>query len=617
MDVCKQSSYAFRNAIKQAASPDDVRSRVLRAYADQLAGCLRVSGNNSEAIQFLPIESPLIPVHNLIQDAFLGSREGAPDLSAIPAEHQNLREVFSKTRAMSLPLHRPYDCGIYLLPSTTPPRGRLYSLSGLETKAMETYIVDHLATGFIHSSSSPAGFFFMEKKDKTLPTCIDYRRLNDITDKNRYPQQLISSAFEPLQGATVFSKLDLRNAYHLVRIRDEWKTAFNTASGHYEYLVMPFGLTNTPAMFQALVNDVLRDMLNRFVFICIDDILVFSRSAQEHVLHIRQVLQCLLEKQLFVKVKKCEFYRSTIVFLGYIISNGSVQMDPGKVRAVMDWPQPTSRVQLQRFLGFVHFYRRLSGVTVPWLPPCQHSPHPRFHSHGPQLLTGISGISNIASPQLPSWFIRTHLVSSWCRPMLRTSEWGLSCPSIPPLTSIYIPVTSSPIASTPWKGTTMQARWALLFTRFDFSLSYRLGSKNVKPDALSHRYSPTTTTPEPKTILRTSCLVTALSWGIGKQVREAQRSQPNPGRGTDNRMFVPDTVCSEVLEWAHSSRLVCHQGTHQTLAFVRQRFWWPTMVPDVSAFDAACSPSSRPPPSIDDKQIAIGPRLPSIVSGRR
>ena len=155
--------------------------------------------------------------------------------------------------------------------------------------------------GIIHPSSSPvgAGFFFISKKDKSLRPCIDYRGLNDITVKNKYPLPLISSAFVPLHGASVFSKLDLRNAYHLVRIRegDEWKTAFNSPLGHYEYLVMPFGLTNAPAVFQSLVNDVLRDMLNFTVFVYIDDILIFSRSMEEHRVHGRQVLQRLLEGQ--------------------------------------------------------------------------------------------------------------------------------------------------------------------------------------------------------------------------------------------------------------------------------------------------------------------------------
>ena len=156
---------------------------------------------------------------------------------------------------------------------------------------MDEYINNSLAAGIIRPSSSPAGagFFFVDKKDKSLRPCIDYRGLNDVTIKNRYPLPLISSAFELLQGSSVFTKLDLRNAYHLVRIRegDEWKTAFNTPRGHYEYLVMPFGLTNAPAIFQALVNDVLRDFLNVFVFVYIDDILIFSKSEQEHVQHVR------------------------------------------------------------------------------------------------------------------------------------------------------------------------------------------------------------------------------------------------------------------------------------------------------------------------------------------
>ena len=158
---------------------------------------------------------------------------------------------------------------------------------------MEECIGESLAAGIIHPSSSPVGggFFFVGKKDGSLRPCIDYRGLNDITVKNKYPLPLISSAFVPLHGAVVFSKLDLRNAYHLVREGDEWKTAFNTPFGHFQYLVMSFGLTYAPAVFQSLVNDVLRDMLNCSVFVYIDDILIFSKSVEEHRVHVRQVLQ--------------------------------------------------------------------------------------------------------------------------------------------------------------------------------------------------------------------------------------------------------------------------------------------------------------------------------------
>ncbi len=170
----------------------------------------------------------------------------------------------------------------------------------------------------------------------------------------------MSSAFERLQGASIFTKLDLRNAYHLVRIRegDEWKTAFNTPRGHFEYLVMPFGLSNSPAVFQALVNDVLRDMVDQFIYVYLDDILIFSSSLQEHVQHVRRVLQRLLENELFVKAEKCTFHAQSVPFLGFIVSPEGVRMDPDRVKAVVNWPTPDSRKALLRFLGFANFYRR-------------------------------------------------------------------------------------------------------------------------------------------------------------------------------------------------------------------------------------------------------------------
>ena len=209
-----------------------------------------------------------------------------PDLNTVPPCYHHLGQVFSKTKALSLPPHRPSDCAIDLIPGSTIPKGRLYSVSGPEKEAMREYISASLKAGLIRPSSSPAGagFFFIGKKDGSLRPCIDYSPLNDITIKNRYPLPLMSSVFDQLQQAKIFTKLDLRNAYHLVRIRegDEWKTAFNTPSGHYEYRVMPFGLTNAPAVFQAMINDVLRDFLDHFVYVYLDDILIYSPDLDTH-----------------------------------------------------------------------------------------------------------------------------------------------------------------------------------------------------------------------------------------------------------------------------------------------------------------------------------------------
>uniref|UniRef100_A0A4W5RBM8 ribonuclease H n=1 Tax=Hucho hucho TaxID=62062 RepID=A0A4W5RBM8_9TELE len=268
------------------------------------------------------------------------------DVSRVPSVYHRFKAVFSKSRATSLPPHRTYDCAIDLLPGSCPPRGRIFSLSSPEHSAMDTYIKESLAAGIICASTSPAGagFFFVEKKDGGLRPCIDYRGLNKITVRNRYPLPLMATGFELLQGTSIFTKLDLRNAYHLVRIRqgDEWKTAFNTPTGHYEYRVMPFGLTNAPAVFQALINDVLRDMLNLFVFVYLDDILIFSRSLKEHEGHVSRVLQRLLDNHLYVKPEKCEFHVSQTQFLGFIVTPGHLEMDPKKVKAVHNWPTPAT-----------------------------------------------------------------------------------------------------------------------------------------------------------------------------------------------------------------------------------------------------------------------------------
>ncbi len=238
---------------------------------------------------------------------------------------------------------------------------------------MDKYINKALAADIIQPSIDPAGagFFFVGKKDGGLWPCIDYRGLNKITIRNHYPLPLMATAFETLQEASIFTKLDLRNAYHLVRIRqgDEWKTAFNPTTWHYEYLVMPFGLTNAPAVFQSLINDVLRGMLNQFVFVYLDDILIFSSSLQENVKHISKVLRRFLDNHIYAKPEKCEFHVTEVMFLGFIIKPGQIKMDHQKVQAVVDWPPPSSVKEVQHFLGFANCYRKLilnfSTVAAP------------------------------------------------------------------------------------------------------------------------------------------------------------------------------------------------------------------------------------------------------------
>uniref|UniRef100_A0AAR2JHU7 ribonuclease H n=1 Tax=Pygocentrus nattereri TaxID=42514 RepID=A0AAR2JHU7_PYGNA len=291
----------------------------------------------------------------------------------IPQEYLDLKEVFSKKNATKLPAHRPYDCAIDLVSEPILPKARVYPLTQEEQKALDSYIDEALDQGFIRPSTSPiaSSFFFIKKKDGGLRPCIDYRALNQISKAYPYPLSLVPVALEQLQGAQYFTKLDLRSAYNLIRIKegDEWKTSFLTTRGRYEYLVMPFGLSVAPSVFQAFINDVLRDMLGKFVIAYLDDILVYSPSLEKHIHHVREVLMRLLQNNLYLKGEKCEFHLRSVAFLGYIISQQGIVMDDHKVEAVLDWPQPTSIKELQKFLGFANFYRRFirnfSGIAAP------------------------------------------------------------------------------------------------------------------------------------------------------------------------------------------------------------------------------------------------------------
>ncbi|KAL0172102.1 hypothetical protein M9458_032413, partial [Cirrhinus mrigala] len=291
----------------------------------------------------------------------------------IPDIYASYKDVFCPKRASQLPPHRPWDCAIDLVPDAPMPRGKIYPLSLPETKAMEEYIQEALSQGYICPSTSPAAssFFFVAKKDGGLRPCIDYRIINQGTIKFPYPLPLVPAALKQLRSARIFTKSDLRSAYNLVRISegDEWKTAFVTPTGHYEYLVMSYGLVNAPSVFQNFIHEVLREFLHHFAIAYIDDILTYSWSEAEHRHHVAEVLQKLREHQLYLKAEKCSFYLPSVQFLGYIIDHQGVRMDERKVTAVASWPEPTTIKELQRFLGFANFYRRFiqdySLITAP------------------------------------------------------------------------------------------------------------------------------------------------------------------------------------------------------------------------------------------------------------
>ena len=199
----------------------------------------------------------------------------------------------------------------------------------------------------------------MRKKDGTLRLCIDYRQLNRVTIKNRYPLPRIDDLFDQLRDACVFSKIDLRSGYYQLKIKNEdvFKTTSRTRYGHYEFLVMPFGLTNAPAAFMDLMNRVFQPYLDRFVIVFIDDILVYSKSKAEHARHLKLVLSSLREHQLYAKFSKCEFWLNQVAFLGHVISAQGIHVDSQKVAAVENWEQPRTVTEVRSFLGLASYYR--------------------------------------------------------------------------------------------------------------------------------------------------------------------------------------------------------------------------------------------------------------------
>jgi hypothetical protein len=270
--------------------------------------------------------------------------------------------LFTKKEADKLPLHSYVDHEIPLEDSTKPSFGPLYSMSAYELKELRAWLREHLSKGFFCASTSSAAspILFVKKKDGRLRLCVDYRALNAITKKNRYPLRLIEETLRQVAGARYFTRLDLRSAFNLIWIKagDEWKTAFRTRYGLFEFLVMLFGLNNALATCQQFVNDTLREFLNVFCAVYIDDILIYSNSKKEHVEHVRKVLQKLHEAGLYVKAEKCEFCESQTTFLGFVISKDGVSMDSVKVKAIRESETPTCVPDVQCFLGFANFYRR-------------------------------------------------------------------------------------------------------------------------------------------------------------------------------------------------------------------------------------------------------------------
>ena len=461
------------------------------------------------------------------------------DLLSVPEQYRDFADVFSKKKADTLAPHRPYDLKINLVDGATPPPGTVYSLSQSELRELREFLDEHLRIGFIRPSRSPHGapVLFVRKKNGNLRLCVDFRGLNKVTHKDRYPLPLTKDLLDVPGKAWIYTKLDLRHAYHLVRIAegDEWKTAFRTRYGSFEWCVMPFGLTNAPATFQHFMNDIFSDLLDTFMVVYLDDILIYSEDPKQHAEHVREVLRRLRKHGLFLNPAKCEWHAETVEYLGFILSPSGLSMDTAKVQVIQDWPTPRKIKDIQSFLGFANFYRRFvhgySDIVAPmtrltrknigwlWSDDCQSafdSLKSAFTS-APILSHYIPGAPLIVETDASDYAVaailstvasdgEVHPIAFHSR-MLGTSELNYDTHDKELLAIFeafttwrhYLEGSETPVDvvtdhknleyfSTVRLLSRRQARWSEFLSQFNLIIRFRPGRLGTKPDALTRRW---------------------------------------------------------------------------------------------------------------------------------
>ena len=320
-----------------------------------------------ETKAFICVIKDVEEFHQALDQATLGK----PDyLRNVLLEHE---EVFSGVTG--LPPSRPHDHRIELVPGSKPPWQPTYHMSPRELELLRDELSRLMELGHIQRSTSPYGapVFFVQEKTGKIRMVTDYRALNKITVKNRTALPNITELLDRLQDASIFTKIDLQSGFHLIRMAPEdiHKTAFHTKYGHFEFTVMPFGLCNAPATFQSSMNDIFREHLDKSVIVYLDDLLVYSRSHEEHEEHLRQVLGLMRQHQLRARVHKCRFLQEEVDYLGYIVGKGKISADPERLSAISTWPAPKDIHELRSFLGMAntllrftpHFAEHASPLT--------------------------------------------------------------------------------------------------------------------------------------------------------------------------------------------------------------------------------------------------------------
>ncbi|GAU18789.1 hypothetical protein TSUD_80780 [Trifolium subterraneum] len=548
-----------------------------------------------------------------------------------------------------LPPQRQHDHAIPILPNTPPVNVKPYRYPHSQKEAMSTIIHEMLQQGLIVPSNSPysSPVLLVRKKDGTWRFCVDYRALNAVTIRDRFPIPTIDELLDELGSASVFSKIDLRSGYHQIRLipEDTHKTAFRTFDGHYEFLVMPFGLTNVPSTFQSAMNDLFRPYLRRFVLVFFDDILVYSRCYADHLLHLSQVLDLLASNHFVAKLSKCVFAVPKVDYLGHAISAGGVTPDSTKIQAMLDWPRPRSLTSLRGFLGLTGFYRRFvrhyATLAAP-LTDLLSSTKFTWGTEAEEAFTNLKEKMTSTPVLILPDFSKTFIVETdassisigavlsqeghpiaffskkMCNRMKASSVYVREMFAITEAVKkwrqyllgrhfhIFTDQKSLKSLMVQTIQTTEQQKWTAKLQGFSFEIFYKPGKTNLIADALSRQHSD----PEPAVLCMTisSTVPTLLSslqqyYSTDKdgQVLVSQLAKAT-NQNTSysfrgglvyfrNKIYIPKNLelRMAIIKEFHSTPTAGHSGLQPTLARLAASFLWPDIYRDVKQFIQQCA----------------------------
>ena len=559
--------------------------------------------------------------------------------SSIVSLLQEFEDVFPEEIPNGLPPIRGIEHQIDFVPGATIPNRPAYRSNPEETKELQKQVGELMEKGYVRDSLSPCAVpvILVPKKDGTWRMCVDCRAINNITVKYRHPIPRLDDMFDELHGSCIFSKIDLKSGYHQIRMKegDEWKTAFKTKYGLYEWLVMPFGLTNAPSTFMRLMNHVLRAFIGKFVVVYFDDILIYSKNLDDHLIHLKFFLDVLRKERLFANLKKCTFCTDKLVFLGFVVSARGIQVDEEKVRAIQDWPSPISVSKVRSFHGLASFYqwfvKDFSSIAAPITEVIKKDVGFKWGEEQEKAFKVIKEkLTHAPLLALPN-FAKTFEVECDAsglgigavlmqegRPIAYFSEKlsgaALKYPTYdkefyalvraletwqhylwPKEFVIHTDHESLKHLKGQHKLNKRHARWMEFVETFPYVIRYKQGKENIVADALSRRY-----------VLISTLDAKLLGFEHIKELYPLDQDFSNEyaccEKGAhdkffrhegflfrENRLCIPNCSIRDLLvRESHGGGLMGHFGVAKTLGVLQEHFYWPHMKRDVERICGRC-----------------------------